>query len=219
ARPGRAEAPAAPEVRPDGQGHGPGARGTHPRRAGSADEPLPRNQPHEPAANPRIPPKRSGRVSRTRPWPRPGALLIQRRGWYIKTFEPLAGPRCRLSVPPEGFVASVNYSDVRKGQVIVGDDGQLYLVVDRDLHTPGSWRANVNLKLKNLKTGAVTPRRFKPEDKVEVAYLETREFQYLYQDGDDYVFMDKETYDQITLSKDWVGDAILYLKENDTAKV
>jgi elongation factor P len=116
-------------------------------------------------------------------------------------------------------VASVNYSDVRKGQVIVGDDGQLYVVVDRDLNTPGNWRAILNLKLKNLKTGAVTPRRFKPEDKVEVAYLETREFQYLYQDGDDYVFMDKETYDQITLSKDWVGDAILYLKENDTAKV
>ena len=116
-------------------------------------------------------------------------------------------------------MASINYSQVRKGMVIVGDDGQLYSVVDRDLNTPGNWRAILNLKLKNLKTGAVTPRRFKPEDKVEVAFLETREFQYLYQDGDDYVFMDKETYDQITLGKDWVGDAILYLKENDTAKV
>jgi len=116
-------------------------------------------------------------------------------------------------------VASVNYSDVRKGQVIVGDDGQLYVVVDRDLNTPGNWRAILNLKLKNLKTGAVTPRRFKPEDKVEVAFLETREFQYLYQDGDDYVFMDQETYDQIHLSKEWIGELILYLKENDNAQV
>jgi elongation factor P len=119
----------------------------------------------------------------------------------------------------EGRVAAINYSQVRKGMVIVGDDGQLYSVIDRDLNTPGNWRAILNLKLKNLKTGAVTPRRFKPEDKVELAYLDKRPMQYLYQDGDDYVFMDKETYDQIHLSKEWVGEQILYLKENDDAQV
>jgi elongation factor P len=116
-------------------------------------------------------------------------------------------------------VASVNYSQVRKGMVIVGEDGQLYSVIDRDLNTPGNWRAILNLKLKNLKTGAVTPRRFKPEDKVEVAYLDKRPMQYLYQEGDDYVFMDQETYDQTHLNKEWVGDLILYLKENDVAQV
>ncbi len=103
--------------------------------------------------------------------------------------------------------------------VIVGDDGLLYSVVDRDLNTPGNWRAILNLKLKNLKTGAVAPRRFKPEDKVELAYLDKRPMQYLYQEGDDYVFMDKETFDQTTLSKEWVGEQILYLKENDDAQV
>ena len=116
-------------------------------------------------------------------------------------------------------MAAINYSQVRKGMVIVGDDGQLYSVIDRDLNTPGNWRAILNLKLKNLKTGAVTPRRFKPEDKVELAYLDKRPMQYLYQEGDGYVFMDKETYDQTTLSKEWVGDQILYLKENDDASV
>jgi elongation factor P len=116
-------------------------------------------------------------------------------------------------------VATLNYSQVRKGMVIVGDDGQLYSVLDRDLNTPGNWRAILNLKLKNLKTGAVTPRRFKPEDKVELAYLDRRPMQYLYQEGDGYVFMDLETYDQITLSKEWVGEQILYLKENDNAQV
>jgi elongation factor P len=116
-------------------------------------------------------------------------------------------------------VAAINYSQVRKGMVIVGDDGQLYSVIDRDLNTPGNWRAILNLKLKNLKTGAVTPRRFKPEDKVELAYLDKRPMQYLYQEGDGYVFMDKETYDQTTLSKEWVGEQILYLKENDDAQV
>jgi elongation factor P len=116
-------------------------------------------------------------------------------------------------------VATINYSQVRKGMVIVGDDGQLYSVIDRDLNTPGNWRAILNLKLKNLKTGAVTPRRFKPEDKVELAYLDKRPMQYLYQDGDDYVFMDKETFDQTHLSKEWVGEQILFLKENDDAAV
>src|SRR5437899_11217019 len=90
----------------------------------------------------------------------------------------------RLLQLTEVFVASIEYSQARKGMVIVGDDGQLYTVIDRDLNTPGNWRAILNLKLKNLKTGAVTPRRFKPEDKVETAYLETRAMQYLYQDGD-----------------------------------
>ena len=116
-------------------------------------------------------------------------------------------------------MASINYSQARKGMVLVGDDGQLYSVIDRDLNTPGNWRAILNLKLKNLKTGAVTPRRFKPEDKVELAYLDKRPMQYLYQEGDAYVFMDKETFDQTTLSKEWVGEQILYLKENDDAQV
>jgi elongation factor P len=116
-------------------------------------------------------------------------------------------------------VASINYSQVRKGMVILGEDGQLYSVIDRDLNTPGNWRAILNLKLKNLKTGAVTPKRFKPEDKVELAYLDKRPMQYLYAEGDGYVFMDKETYDQVTLGKEWVGEQILYLKENDDAQV
>ncbi len=116
-------------------------------------------------------------------------------------------------------MAAYIYSQVRKGMVIVGEDGQLYSVIDRDLNTPGNWRAILNLKLKNLKTGAVNPRRFKPDDKVEVAYLDKRPMQYLYQEGDDFIFMDKETFDQTTLSKEWVGEQILFLKENDAAQV
>ena len=116
-------------------------------------------------------------------------------------------------------MASINYSQVRKGMVIVGEDGQLYSVVDRDLNTPGNWRAILQLKLKNLKTGAVTMNRVRPEDKVEQAYLDKRAMQYLYQEGDEYVFMDLETYDQTHLNREWVGDQILYLKENDNAHV
>src|SRR6185295_5252732 len=110
-------------------------------------------------------------------------------------------------------------SQVRKGMVIVGDDGQLYFVVDRDLNTPGNWRAILQLKLKNLKTGSITMNRVRPEDKVEQAYLDKRPMQYLYKEGDSYVFMDNETYDQVNLHDELVGEQIQYLKENDTAQV
>jgi elongation factor P len=119
----------------------------------------------------------------------------------------------------EAFVASTKYSDVRKGQVIVGEGGQLYTVVDRDLNTPGNWRAQLKLKLKSLKTGAVTETKVRPDDKVDLAYLDRRPMQYLYAEGDGYVFMDNETYDQVTLGKEWVGDQILYLKENENVQV
>jgi len=116
-------------------------------------------------------------------------------------------------------VASAKFIDVRKGQVIVGEDGQLYAVVDREHITPGNWRAILNLKLRNLNTGSIAVSRVKPEDKVEVAYLERRKMQYLYQEGDGYVFMDNETFDQITLTREWVGDQMLYMKENEEAQI
>lgn len=116
-------------------------------------------------------------------------------------------------------MASIEYSQVRKGMVIVGEDGQLYHVVDRDLNTPGNWRAILQLKLKNLKTGSITINRVRPQDKVEQAYLDKREMQYIYQDGDGYVFMDTESFDQITLAREWVGDLMLYMKEGNNAQV
>ncbi len=116
-------------------------------------------------------------------------------------------------------MASINYSQVRKGMVIVGDDGQLYSVVDRDLNTPGNWRAILQLKLKNLKTGSIAMNRVRPEDKVDQAYLDKRPMQYLYKDADSYVFMDNETFDQVTLNEELVGEQIQYLKENDNAAV
>jgi elongation factor P len=119
----------------------------------------------------------------------------------------------------ETIVASIKYIDVRKGMVIIGDDGQLYQCLDRDLNTPGNWRAILYLKLKNLKTGSITPVRFKPEDKVEVAYLDKREFQYSYQDGDEFVFTDTETFEQTTLPKELIDEQMQFLRENDTVQV
>src|SRR5450432_2393590 len=86
-------------------------------------------------------------------------------------------------------VSTISYIQVRKGMVIV-EDGQLQYVVDRDLNTPGNWRAILQLKLKNLVTGNIVTRRVHPDNKVEQAILDRRAMQFIYQDGDGYVFMD-----------------------------
>lgn len=113
----------------------------------------------------------------------------------------------------------IEYSAVRKGMVIVGEDTNLYYVVDRNLHTPGNWRAILTLRIKNMKTGAVTEKRFKPEDKVETAFLEHRQMEYIYEEAGGYVFMDSETFDQVTLQKEMVEDLMGYLKVNQKADV
>jgi len=113
----------------------------------------------------------------------------------------------------------IEYSEARKGMVIVGEDGQLYVVVDRDLKTPGNLPSKLRLRLKNLKTGLVTDLRVHPEDKVEQAYLEKRELEYLYRDSDGLVFMDTEIFDQETLAENLVGDMMPYLKEGNKAQV
>jgi elongation factor P len=116
-------------------------------------------------------------------------------------------------------VADIKNIDIRKGMVFIGDDGQLYQCLDRDLNTPGNWRAILQLKVRNLKTDAITMNRVRPDDKVKLAYLDTRKMQYSYREGDSYIFMDAETFDQVPLRADFVGDKIEYLKENDEVLV
>jgi elongation factor P len=103
--------------------------------------------------------------------------------------------------------------------MVIIHDNQLCYVVDRDLKTPGNLPSKLTLTLKNLKTGFVNAQRVHPEDKVEQAYLDKREMQYLYKDADGFVFMDTETYDQTTLNEAMIGDLILYVKEGTNVQV
>jgi elongation factor P len=116
-------------------------------------------------------------------------------------------------------VATIEYVQVRKGMTILGDNGELLEVVDRDLNTPGNWRAILTLKLRNFRTGSIAEKRVRPQDKVDLVYLDKRPMQYLYAEGDGFVFMDKETFDQYTLDREAVADQMKYLKENDDAQV
>ena len=113
----------------------------------------------------------------------------------------------------------IEYSQVRKGMILIGEHGELLHVIDRDLNTPGNWRAILQLKLKNLKTGSITMNRVRPDDKVETAYLDKREMEYIYEEAAGYVFMDTETYDQISLDHDMVEEMMKYLKPNARAHV
>ena len=75
-------------------------------------------------------------------------------------------------------MADIKNIDIRKGMVFIGEDGHLYQCLDRDLNTPGNWRAILQLKVRNLKTLSITQNRVKPDDKVKLAYLDTRKMQY-----------------------------------------
>ena len=98
-------------------------------------------------------------------------------------------------------------------------DGQVQQVIEFQHVKPGKGAAFVRVKMKNVVTGAVTETSFNPTAKFEEAFVERREMQYLYNEGDLYYFMDNETYEQIPISKDTLGDDFRFVKENENGKV
>lgn len=113
------------------------------------------------------------------------------------------------------MISTNNFS---KGITILVD-GELYTITDF-LHVQmGRGSAVVRTKLKNLETGYVIEKTFKAGDKVEKAHLDKRVMEFLYKQDDMYIFMDNETYEQLTLTSEYLGDATDYLKENDTINV
>ena len=98
-------------------------------------------------------------------------------------------------------------------------DGNVMQVVEFQHVKPGKGAAFVRTKLKNVITGAVIERTFSPTDKFENAYVERKEMEYLYSDGDLYYFMDTETYEQIPLDAAKLGDNFRFVKENMLCKI
>jgi elongation factor P len=99
---------------------------------------------------------------------------------------------------------------MRPGNIIV-HNGQLHRVLTVTHITPGNWRGMVHAKMRNLKTGSQLEHRFRSEDRVDKASFDTHEMQYLYSDPSGHHFMNMETYDQITLSDEVLGDSLGYL--------
>jgi elongation factor P len=113
-------------------------------------------------------------------------------------------------------VATTN--DLKNG-IVLNLDGQLWAVVEFQHVKPGKGGAFVRTKLKNVMTGKVVDKTFNAGVKVETATVDRREMQYLYRDGDDWVFMDTSTYEQLPISNTVVGDSTNYLLENQNANV
>ena len=109
-------------------------------------------------------------------------------------------------------------NDLKNG-LVLNIDGQLWTVIEFQHVKPGKGPAFVRSKLKNVLTGKVVDKTFNAGVKVETANVDKRDMSYLYSDGDSYVFMDKDNYDQVTLSAAIVGDAVDYMLENQDAVV
>ena len=112
----------------------------------------------------------------------------------------------------------ITAGDFRKG-ITFEINGEPYVILDFQHVKPGKGAAFVRTKYKNIITGATREEAFNPSDKFPKAHIDTRQMQYLYNDGELYYFMDEETYDQIPLNYEQVEDAIKFLKENEVATI
>ncbi|MCS6825018.1 MAG: elongation factor P [Caldilinea sp.] len=105
-------------------------------------------------------------------------------------------------------------SDLRKG-MLIRYNGAVHRVIEYQHIAPGNWRAMVRMKLKNFETGKIIEDRVRAGSEIDVVTTQTREAQYLYDDGTAYHFMDNETFDQIALPKEDFEDTMIWMKEND----
>ena len=115
-------------------------------------------------------------------------------------------------------MAQILAGDIRKGVTFEYKSG-VYTVTDFQHVKPGKGAAFVRTKLKNIISGGVIEKTFRPTEKFPAARIDRVEMQYLYSDGDLWHFMNVETYDQIALNSDDIGDSLKFVKENDMVKV
>jgi elongation factor P len=109
-------------------------------------------------------------------------------------------------------------SQIRKGNV-VEVDGQLYAVLSAENFHPGKGTPTTQIDMRRISDGIKVSQRYKTTEQLERAFVEDQDFQYLYEDGEGFTFMNGETFDQVTVPKDIVGDQAPYLQENMTVRL
>ena len=112
----------------------------------------------------------------------------------------------------------ISAGDFRNG-VTLELEGNVVQIIEFQHVKPGKGAAFVRTKLKNIKNGGVVEKTFRPTEKCPQARIDRKDMQYLYNDGDMYIFMDVENYEQLSLSQDAIGDALKFVKENDMCKI
>lgn len=105
-------------------------------------------------------------------------------------------------------------SNVRKGNVLEHDGGQLYVVLKADSFRPGKGTPTTTIEMRRISDGVKTVITVKTGDGLERAFVEEVQHEYLYNDGENYIFMNKENFDQIAISGELIGDQVMYLQEN-----
>jgi elongation factor P len=113
-------------------------------------------------------------------------------------------------------MASGTTTDLRTG-IVLRYNNDLYQVVEFQHVAPGNWRAFVRVKLKNLNSGKVFEDRMRAGADIDIVRIERRPMQFLYREGEDFIFMDNNTFDQIQVTEKAVGDGARFLKENESA--
>ena len=113
----------------------------------------------------------------------------------------------------------ISVNDLKTGLTLQLDNGALWSVIEFLHVKPGKGAAFVRTKLKNVETGQVVEKTFRAGEKVAKAMLDRRDMQYLYKEGNSYIMMDLESYEQIPVTEDMIGDGIKYLKENMNVSV
>ncbi len=112
----------------------------------------------------------------------------------------------------------ISAGDFRNG-ITIELDSNVFQIVEFQHVKPGKGAAFVRTKLKNIKSGGVVEKTFRPTEKCPLARIDRKDMQYLYSDGDMFNFMDVETYEQIALNKDEIGDSLKFVKENEMVKM
>ncbi len=112
----------------------------------------------------------------------------------------------------------ISAGDFRNG-ITIEYDGNIFQIIEFQHVKPGKGAAFVRTKLKNIKSGGVVEKTFRPTEKCPQARIDRKEMQYLYSDGDLFNFMDTESFEQIALNKEAIGDALKFVKENEMVKV
>ena len=112
----------------------------------------------------------------------------------------------------------ISAGDFRNG-ITIELEGNVFQIIEFQHVKPGKGAAFVRTKLKNIKNGGVVEKTFRPTEKCPQGRIDRKDMQYLYADGDMYNFMDVETYEQIALSQDEIGDALKFVKENEMVKM
>ena len=112
----------------------------------------------------------------------------------------------------------ISAGDFRNG-ITIEYENSIYQIIEFQHVKPGKGAAFVRTKLKDIKNGGVIERSFRPTEKFPEARIDRKDMQYLYQDGDLYYFMDNDTYEQIALGSELIGDALKFVKENEMCKV